>query len=272
MRLLLAIATWICLLAPSPFFPNTRGASEKQGANETRAKPVPVVVELFTSEGCSSCPPADTLLAKLEEQQPIAGAEVIALEEHVDYWDREGWQDPYSSEQWTERQKKYAAIRRDEGVYTPQMVINGQAEFVGSRERQAREQIHQAAGQAGAEISAVPVDSGKKDTAQFKVTVGALPSLSSDDSAEVWLAVTETGLHSAVTRGENAGRELHHAAIVRVLHKIGSTERGKEPSFTGQAAIKLEHGWNRQNLRAVIFVQEKRKYQILGSTVAPIAP
>jgi hypothetical protein len=209
-------------------------------------------------------------LAKLDEQQPIPGAEVIALEEHVDYWDQQGWQDPYSSEQWTERQRKYATARHDEGVYTPQMVINGRAEFVGSRERQARDEIQRAVGQEGTAVSVVALDSAKKDTVEFKISIGPLAGIADNDGAEVWLAVTETGLHSAVTRGENAGHELHHAAVVRALRKVGSAERGKETSFSGQAAIKLEHSWNRRNLRAVVFVQEKRKYQILGSAMTPI--
>jgi hypothetical protein len=85
----------------------------------------------------------------------------------------------------------------------------------------------------------------------------------------VWLAVTETGLHSAVTRGENAGRELRHAAVVRALRKIGSADRGKELSFTGEPTIKLDHAWNRQNLRIVVFVQENHSRYILGSAAAP---
>src|SRR6266478_7349583 len=113
---------------------------------------VPVVLELFTSEGCSSCPPADALLARLEEQQPVAGAEIIALEEHVDYWDHQGWVDPFSSEQWTLRQQGYASTFSDHGVYTPELVVNGRTGFVGSREREARRNISEAASQPQSEV------------------------------------------------------------------------------------------------------------------------
>src|SRR5437870_9783817 len=91
----------------------------------------PVVVELFTSEGCSSCPPADELLARLEREQPVANARVIALEEHVDYWNQLGWNDRFSNSLFRGRQNDYARFFRTENIYTPQMIVNGQAEFVG---------------------------------------------------------------------------------------------------------------------------------------------
>src|SRR6266436_3638842 len=108
---------------------------------------VPVVLELFTSEGCSSCPPADALLARLEEQQPIPNAQVIALEEHVDYWNSQGWTDPFSNREWTLRQQDYASSLKNRNPYTPQVVIDGHTELVGSREGQARQAIEAAAAQ-----------------------------------------------------------------------------------------------------------------------------
>jgi hypothetical protein len=118
------------------------GARADSGA--TRAR-VPVVVELFTSEGCSSCPPADALLARLDKTQPVEGAEVIPLAMHVDYWNQLGWADPFSSHQFSERQGEYAAAFGKEDVYTPQMVVDGVKEFNGSNSSLARETIGKAA-------------------------------------------------------------------------------------------------------------------------------
>src|ERR1700735_1542793 len=95
-------------------------------------RPVPVIVELFTSEGCSSCPAADRMLARLEQTQPVPGAQVVAIEEHVDYWNQLGWNDPFSSPQYRARQNDYAVAFKANNIYTPQMVVNGQSEFVGS--------------------------------------------------------------------------------------------------------------------------------------------
>src|SRR5882724_13679252 len=108
-------------------------------------KRVPVIVELFTSEGCSSCPPADTLLSRLERAQPVAGAQITALEEHVDYWPHLGWVDPFSAPQYRVRQNDYAQHFSLENVFTPQMVVNGQAQFTGNDGARALQEIGRAA-------------------------------------------------------------------------------------------------------------------------------
>ncbi len=233
---------------------------------------VPVVLELFTSEGCSSCPPADALLARLAEQQPVAGAEIIALEEHVDYWDHEGWIDPFSSGQWTQRQQLYASGFADHGVYTPELVVNGRSGFVGSREGDAYRAIASAVAQPRTDISASLLKSEKHDHEQVKVEVGKLQGAQQGDVAEVWLAITETALHSSVTGGENAGRDLYHAPVVRWLHKTGATDPNATPSFGGEFELKLDSAWKRNNLRIVAFVQEKRSHHILGAAAARFEP
>src|SRR3954462_2451752 len=105
----------------------------------------PVIVELFTSEGCSSCPPADLLLNHLQQAQPVPGVQVISLSEHVDYWNQLGWTDPFSSAGFSERQKQYANIFRGDGVFTPQMVVDGKSQLVGSDSQKALRAITEAA-------------------------------------------------------------------------------------------------------------------------------
>jgi hypothetical protein len=225
----------------------------------------PVVVELFTSEGCSSCPPADALLARLAEQQPVGNAEVIALEEHVDYWNDLGWMDPFSSREWTTRQNVYAGPLGNDNPYTPQMVIDGKKELVGSDASKARQLIQQAAGEEKAPVSLTQSGTAKSGAAEFSVKVGPLTRATKGDTVEVWLAVTETALHSAVTRGENAGEDLHHAAVVRTMQRIGEAKSANESAYANDVSVPLKPEWKRENLKAVVFVQEKKSRRILGS-------
>jgi hypothetical protein len=229
----------------------------------------PVVVELFTSEGCSSCPPADALLQQLDRQQPVAAAEIIALEEHVDYWNHEGWNDPFSSSEWTLRQQDYAAVFKND-VYTPELVLNGR-QFVGGDSRKAESEIEKAAHSAQ---TAVAITSGSpqgKGAQRFTVSVGKLARNTPGDVAEVWLAVTEDGLHSSVSLGENAGRVLHHIATLRSLQKIGvANANGAPVSFAGDPVVKFNSHWERENLHVTVFVQEKKTRGILGAASTKI--
>ncbi|HZW79161.1 MAG TPA: DUF1223 domain-containing protein [Candidatus Deferrimicrobiaceae bacterium] len=226
----------------------------------------PVVVELFTSEGCSSCPPADLLLQKLVQQQPIADAEVIALEEHVDYWNHDGWVDPYSSSLWTDRQQRYAAVFKDD-PYTPEAVVNGRIPFVGNNRREAETEIEKAAGGLKTEVRITPLSTDEKGSERFHVSVEKLEGNAAGDVAEVWLAVTEDGLHSAVSRGENAGHVLQHVATLRSLGKIGIADAQHEasPSFSGDALVKFNPNWKAENLRVAVFVQERKSREIVGA-------
>jgi hypothetical protein len=229
---------------------------------ETMTGRVPVIVELFTSEGCSSCPPADVLLQQLEAQQPVAGAEIIALEEHVDYWNHDGWVDPYSSAQWTDRQQNYSTLVKQDS-YTPELVVDGRSQFLGSNPQQAAAEIRKAATVAKTPVS-ITAEAEAEGRKRFKVSVGKLEG-SGGDVAEVWLAVTEDGLRSQVSRGENAGKALQHVATLRSLQKIGVADAGAPVAFTGEKEVKFDSRWNVEHLHVTVFVQKRKSREILGA-------
>lgn len=260
----------VFLSASFALFLGFRHAGKVRAEALDETQPIrPVVVELFTSEGCSSCPPADALLAKLDQQGRLGNAEIIALEEHVDYWDQLGWRDPFSSSQWTQRQQDYAAAFRNDGVYTPQMVVDGRAEFVGSSQSSARSAIVEASRVTKAEVALSGITVSPQQ-AHLKVDVKMLPDPASKE-AKVWLAVTESGLHSDVKHGENAGEDLHHAAVVRSLRKIADAKPGEADAYSGELDVPLDSAWQRQNIRLVVFVQDSKSLHILGAASAHLA-
>ena len=270
-RAALAIAAiLVSVAAPvSTSLPTPASTPVSQPASAQASTPTPVIVELFTSEGCSSCPPADALLQKLLETQPLPGAVIIGLGQHVDYWDQLGWKDRFSSAALTNRQRVYAARLSNGNVYTPQMVVDGGAELVGSDASQARRALQRAVAAPHGlvrlnQVLNVAADRGE---AQVTVTVTAddLPRRGSGDHADMIVAVTEDHLRSEVTRGENHGRVLTHAAVVRQLMTIGEAPG---PSST---RIRLAPDWQRDELKIVAFVQERRSRAILGSATAPLA-
>jgi hypothetical protein len=230
-------------------------------APQPGAAAVPVVVELFTSEGCSSCPAADAILRELETSQSLAGVEIIALGQHVDYWNRLGWKDPFSAPEFTERQREYASSFGT-GSYTPQAVVNGRYEFVGSRRQELAETVRQAAQAPRATVHLARAANGA-----LAVTVTQLPV--GTPAADVLLALTEIGLSSQVGRGENAGRLLRHASVVRALRPLGSVSAAG--TFCATTPLNLASQWNTQNLRAVVLVQEHASRHIVGAGTLPLA-
>ncbi len=222
----------------------------------------PVLVELFTSEGCSSCPPADALLMRLEQEAKVAGAEVIVLSEHVDYWNYIGWTDPFSSPQYSQRQKAYADTL-DSSVYTPQMVVDGQEDFVGSDERRARAAIARASRRPKASVEIQT--SGRTDDGKVVLTVRVadLPKRAENETAELLVAVAEGNLTVAVPRGENSGRRLSHTSVVRRLERVAELDGGRE--FSTKLAMAPASEWKLKDLRAVAIVQERRSQRVLGA-------
>jgi len=201
----------------------------------------------------------------------MGNPEIIALEEHVDYWDSLGWRDPYSSVHLTERQQDYAASFRNEGVYTPQMVVDGRTEFVGSSQNRAKSAIADAAREPKAEVVLRRVVTAGDGQAKIAVEVKMLP-VGEIREAQVWLAVTENELHSNVLHGENAGQDLHHDAVVRSLRKVGNAAANRETAFASEQDVHFDSGWKKENLRVVVFVQDPKSKRIVGAAALRLQP
>jgi hypothetical protein len=236
----------------------TAAASRAPDAGST-----PVLLELFTSEGCSSCPPADALLLRLGRTQPVRGVDVIVLEEHVDYWDRLGWKDPFSSAAMSARQTEYGEALRAREVYTPQMIVDGRTEFVGSDEGDALRAIRAA---SATPKPAVHLSWAGGDA--LAIQVEPLTNATRGDAPHVYLAVDENMLHSDVKHGENAGRALEHDGVVRQLIAVGKTDTGSA-GFSSTVAVPADSQWKRANLRAIVFVQERQSRRVLAAAAIP---
>jgi len=236
-------------------------------ANQTPR--VAVLAELFTSEGCSSCPPADNLLRQLLREQPVAGVEVIAISEHVDYWNRLGWRDPFSSSQFSDRQGEYARAFGDGQIYTPQLVIDGSAGVVGNDAAAVRRALAQAATapRARLAISSRGVEPGKVEVA---VAVSDLPpAVAAGATFEVVVALVEDGLETAVTRGENARKHLHHDAVARVLGPIGSLLPGRSGGEF-RRTLALTGFADLGRARIVAFLQDRQSRRVVGVAAASL--
>jgi hypothetical protein len=219
--------------------------------------PRPVVVELFTSQGCSSCPPADRLLTEIGEAG-VDGVEVIPLSFHVDYWNYIGWTDPFSAATWSQRQRLYAARLAGDRVYTPQLVVDGRSEAVGSDRREVRRLVAEAARrQERAAIALATASSG--------IALEASLDAASPETADVLLAVFETGLTTEVASGENARRTLRNDYVVRRLIPVGQLEPGATIHL--EVPLDLDASWRRDHLGVAVFAQGSQSLEILGAGV-----
>lgn len=220
------------------------------------AQRAPVIVELFTSEGCSSCPPADDLLSKLPKA--FRDIDVIPLSEHVDYWNNLGWKDRFSSTLFTMRQQDYGRAFELQTVYTPQMVVNGQAEFTGSDYYRAQREIRKAAEGPKALTSLTMAQPGV-----VHISIDKIPE--HVKTADVFLAVTESNLESVPARGENSGVHLRHTGVVRNLTSIAHLDLKKTPNYAADARLNLNPEWRPENLQYVVFVQDRTSRKIIGA-------
>ena len=226
----------------------------------------PVLVELFTSEGCSSCPPADALLQRLDSAQPVAHAQLIVLSEHVDYWDHDGWKDPYSSAALTERQRQYTRVLKLETPYTPQIIVDGSSELQPDKPQQVGKVFHEAAAAVKMPVRISEVSVDRRNPAVLLVHIEVDGRSDKDEQpADIYVATALDHAESQVSHGENSGRHLTHVAVVLQLTKIGQLEKGK--SFGETVQLKLKPGTDAKDVRIVAFVQAVESGKLLGAAL-----
>lgn len=240
-------------------------------ANTTQQAAV-VLVELFTSQGCSSCPAADRVLARIVTKQPIAGVTVIGLSEHVDYWNRLGWKDPFSSPQFSARQSDYSRAFRSSQIYTPQMIVDGTEQFVGSEGRKLRRAISNTRHRQKADVTVSVAPEGHKDAVSLNIRASGFHKDVQSPRVNVLLAITEDNLQVRVPRGENAGKSLKHQRVVRRLEVLDEIDTEAAEAFSTTARVRLDPAWKRAHLRAIVFLQDRNSRRVLGATEQRLYP
>ncbi len=242
------------VLAAAVFVPLLSGQA---AASSPAPQRVPVLVELFTSEGCSDCPPADALLAKLDAAQPIAGVQAIVLSEHVTYWNRLGWTDPFSFDAMTERQEDYGRRFGLDSSYTPQMVVDGRDQFVGSN---GRALVAAMTKEAKIPKQNISIEGATWDHGVAQFTIHA----SASTGVKLIAVLAADATHSEVARGENAGRTLHHTAVVRVMKEFGADATdGRQLNLPGGPLTQKAEAAG--PVRLVVFLVDRKSGHVLGS-------
>ncbi|HSK74664.1 MAG TPA: DUF1223 domain-containing protein, partial [Pyrinomonadaceae bacterium] len=229
-------------ISAQPFESRKSSSSSKQ----------PVLLELFTSQGCIRCPPANRNLAFFEKEQPFADVEIITLALHVDYWDNPQWKDEFSSRLFTRRQEIYSMQFKLDGTFTPQMVVDGETHFVGSNLEEAKKAIAKAAKKEKPQVELNLIE----DKLKIKI-----PNLPKHAVSTLFLAITESNLKSKGSGG-NSVKLLEHGSIVRELRSLGWVQPQDE-SIEMETFLQLQPDWKRENLKFVVFVQENYSRKIL---------
>jgi hypothetical protein len=229
--------------------------------------PTPVLVELFTSEGCASCPTADTLLARLQSEQPVPAADILALEEHVDYWDTPAWSDRFASSKFSARQNTYGDRLLLHSEYTPEMIVDGTKELEGTDVVRAFHLIAQAAStpKLALKLSAIVLDNGR-----LSGRVSVARSARRERKAYVYAAIVEPRVSTQVLGGENGGQTLNHVSVVREMRQIGSVARARLAPL--KFSLNIPDDARSKDLRVVVFVQRAGQGAVLGAvSAAPAA-
>jgi hypothetical protein len=222
-----------------------------------------VILELFTSQGCSSCPPADDVLSRVGREAASKGR-VIPLAFHVDYWNRIGWADPFSAGEWSERQRVYSSALGLDGLYTPQLIVGGQAQFVGSNEERVRQEIAAALATQPASRIALATKTAGGAAVTVNITAEVLRDVD-DGNLRVTAALFENALVTPIRRGENSGRTLANDFVVRRLERGAEVESEAGARYQGVMTFEVDPAWKIENLGVAVFLQDERTMRIHGA-------
>jgi hypothetical protein len=253
MKFVVFLLLALCLTAISCGSGPAVNSNTAPTANTASKERKTVLIEMFTSEGCPNCPPADRQLAFLEQQQPVTGADIITLGYHVDYFNDRGWKDEYSDAQYTKRQQLYSMRLGAESLYTPQMIVDGQAQFVGSDSAKLNAALKNAIAMQKPTVTAT--ENG--NAVDVNVT-----GMGSHMAATAVLAIAEDGLESKPNAGSNRGKTLQHVSVVRGLVPFGEVS-GQDSEFRGSVQLPTNPAW--KNVRYIVFVQEDMSGRIVAS-------
>ncbi|HEX6199830.1 MAG TPA: DUF1223 domain-containing protein, partial [Thermoanaerobaculia bacterium] len=264
---LLAVTLACC----APGTPLDARADESAPSADEAGAEGPVLVELFTSQGCSSCPPADRLLTELGSDRRLANR-VLPLAYHVDYWNHIGWTDPFSAEAWSVRQRRYARAWESRRVYTPQLVVDGRKDVVGSRKGDVYDLVREALDRPDAARVAVRLSPGSEPTdLRATVTAEMLSTPEGQGPLDLMVALYEKDLTTSVERGENADRTLHNDYVVRRLERAGELAARVGASLEEEVAFELDPAWKVRDLGVVAFVQDPETRAVHGAARATLA-
>jgi hypothetical protein len=250
-----------CVLLLGAFLPLAAVATPSPPAQRQ-----PVLVELFTSEGCSDCPPADDLLARIDRQEFVGGAQAIVLSEHVTYWNHQGWSDPFSWDLMDQRQQQYARTFALSTVYTPQVVVDGAEQFVGSDAGKLQSALEREATKQKLDLKIEGAQIGAHGVVTFSVRFPP------NTKGKLVAAVAQDATVSRVSGGENAGRILHHVAVVRALNEFDATSAAVDRALkvSGPALALAERSG--APVRLVVFLVDGGDGKVLGAAEQTLRP
>lgn len=263
-RKIIYAVCFVSILSLAGFVVLAMNQPENKGETAPDSLWGPVLLELFTSQGCSSCPSADKLLRRLA-QDPEYRGRIVPLAFHVDYWNYLGWKDPYADGTWTKRQGDYTESLGEATMYTPQLIVQGQAAMVGSNERAVVNAIDEHTSREASQQFRVAIHELRRKEAELVVSVSIEPNPSVNiKKGTVLAALFENGLSTEVPAGENRGRTLTNDFVVRSLQRVGKVNRKNEETKMYEMAFDMADQWNPHKMGVAVWIQEEQTMEIIG--------